>query len=74
MYALSLAISICIQNASFGLMYLAIGEITYKWPDTDGPTAASNMFISMFCFMFGAITAGQAAAMGPDAGKALKSG
>ena len=71
MYALSLGISVALQNGVFGLLYLAAAELHAEWPDTE-VTQMGNMFIGMFVFIFGAFTAAQGASLGPDIGKAKK--
>lgn len=64
-FACSLGISTGVQNAVFGLLYLASAEIYYKWP-TEKSTQYDRMYIAMFIFIFGAFTAAQSASMGPD--------
>jgi len=53
----------------FVTMYLACAEMYYKWPTND-LFRQDNLFISMFCIMFGSFTAGQAMQFGPDVVKA----
>ena len=37
----------------------------YKWPESE-VLQVDNMYIAMFCLLFGAFTAGQAMQFGPD--------
>ena len=56
-------------NVLFATLYLACGEMYYKWNENE-LFSQENMFISMFCVMFGSFTAGQAIQFGPDIFKA----
>lgn len=72
-YALSLGISVGVQNAFFAILYIAAAEL-YAWKPTYEYTQNDVMFVAMFVFIFGVFTAAQSAAMGPDGGKALTAG
>ena len=63
--------SVLMQNGVFALLYLAIGELMAEYPDVKA-CSFENMFIAMFCFIFGAINASGSISMGPDAAKATK--
>ena len=71
LYALSLGISIGLQNGLFSLLYLATAELYARWPEYEY-TGNERTFICMFVYMFGAFTAANASALGPDIGKAKK--
>ena len=73
LYALSLSLSIAIQNGFFAILYIAAGEL-YAWKPNYKYCQNDVMFIAMFVFIFGVFTAAQASAMGPDGGKALTAG
>lgn len=73
LYALSLSLSIAIQNGFFAILYIAAGEL-YAWKPEYKYCQNDVMFIAMFVFIFGVFTAAQASAMGPDGGKALTAG
>ena len=51
-----MGLSVAVNNGIFAPLYLAIGEMTYAYPDYKY-TQNDVMFISMFVFMFGAFTA-----------------
>ena len=71
LYAISMGLSVAVNNGIFAVFYLVIGELTYKYPDYKY-CDPGDMFIAIFTFMFGAFTAAQASAMGPDMGNAAK--
>lgn len=56
---MSYGLSVFIQNGIFAMLYIAISELNYKWPDSEH-TAYDKMYISMFVFIFGAFTAANA--------------
>ena len=64
-------LSQAIQNMAFGLLYWASAQFQYYYRDSESDVfAGDNMYISMFCLLFGAFTAGQASQFGPDIAKA----
>lgn len=71
LYAVSLALSVAINNGIFGLLYLGAAELYFAYPDYEY-TQFDKMFIAMFVWIFGAFTAAQATAMGPDIGNGKK--
>ena len=64
-FGLSYGLSQAVINLVFGVLYLASGEMYYKWPESEF-LQVDNMYIAMFCLLFGAFTAGQAMQFGPD--------
>lgn len=68
-FGLTWGISQFVINFIFGVLYFAMGELLYGWPDLE-VMQSDNMFIAMFCLMFGAFSAGQAMQFGPDVQKA----
>lgn len=70
-YGFSLGLSVAIQNGVFAVLYFAYAELFYAYPDYKY-TRPDKQWIAMFVFIFGAFTAAQASAMGPDIGKAKK--
>jgi len=68
-YAVSLGLSVAIQNLVFAVFYYATAALNaeFGWY---GPCQYDKMYIAMFVFIFGAFTAAQSTAMGPDVGKA----
>lgn len=68
-YAISLSLSIAINNGSFALLYIAMGELYAEWP-TYEYTQYDKMMLATFSFIFGAFAAAQAISMGPDVKKA----
>ena len=70
-YAISLALSVSVNNGSFALLYIAMAELYREWP-TYEYTQFDQMMLAMFVFIFGAFTAAQSISMGPDIKKATK--
>lgn len=70
-YALSLSLSIAINNGSFALLYLAMAELYAAEPDYEY-TQYDKMMLATFSFIFGAFGAASAVSMGPDIKKATK--
>ena len=56
-FAVSWGVSQAIQNAAFGVLYLASAEFAYAFPDYIH-CAPDRMYIGMFSLLFGAFTAG----------------
>ena len=44
-------------NILVGVLYLASGELYYNWPKVE-VFQVENMYIAVFCILFGAFTAG----------------
>jgi len=68
-FGLSWGIAQATINMALGVLYLASGELYFRWPEAE-VLQADSMFIAMFCILFGAFTAGQALQFGPDVVKA----
>lgn len=64
-YAISLALSVSVNNGSFAILYIAMAELYKAYPDYEY-TQFDQMMLSMFVFIFGAFTAAQSISMGPD--------
>lgn len=55
-----------IQNVVFGILYYIQARIVFHYPSWNG----EKMWLSLFAIMFGAFSAGNATAFGPDVKKA----
>jgi len=67
--AISLGVSVGFQNVVFAIFYYSAAMIydAYGWYE---PCRFDKLYIAMFAFIYGAFTAAQATAIGPDVGKA----
>ena len=59
------------QQVTIGALYYATARLLYEYPTKVNPT---NMWIALFAMMFGAVSAGNASAFGPDVNKAHTAG
>ena len=55
-YAISLSLSIAINNGSFALLYIAMAELYAEWPHYEY-TRYDKMMLATFSFIFGAFAA-----------------
>lgn len=70
-YAISLALSVSVNNGSFAILYIAMAELFAAYPNYEYTKFDAQM-VAMFVFIFGAFTAAQSISMGPDIKKATK--